>query len=137
MSHRMPDASDDPSRTPALRLAVPLFVMGILHFLVPKPFDSIIPKQLPGSPRTYTYLSGVAELGVAGAVAAPRTRRLGGRFAALLFIAVFPANIQFAVDSIRNPKANRIVTMGALVRLPLQVPMISQALSVSRRAPRS
>jgi len=137
MSDRVSAATDDPSHTSALRLAVPLFVMGILHFLVPKPFDSIIPKQLPGRPRMYTYLSGVAELGVAATVAAPRTRQLGGRLAALLFIAVFPANIQFAVDSIRNPNAKRIVTLAALVRLPLQVPMISQALSVSRRAPRS
>ena len=40
-----------------------LLGMGVLHFVAPKPFDSIIPEELPGSARFYTYASGVAELG--------------------------------------------------------------------------
>ncbi len=88
----------DTSRKPALLMAAALFGMGVLHFVVPKPFDSIVPPKLPGRARTYTYASGVAEIGVASALAVPRTRRLGGRLAAALLIAVFPANIQFAVD---------------------------------------
>ena len=43
---------------------------GVLHFLKPEPFDSIVPAGLPGSARAYTYASGVAELGCA-AVARP------------------------------------------------------------------
>ncbi|MBF6411740.1 DoxX family protein [Nocardia cyriacigeorgica] len=127
----------DTSRRPALLMAAALFGMGVLHFVVPKPFDSIVPPKLPGRARTYTYASGVAEIGVASALAVPRTRRLGGRLAAALFIAVFPANIQFAVDSMGNSKAGWPIKLISVLRLPFQVPMITTALSISRRAPRA
>ena len=107
--------------------------MGILHFVAPKPFDKIVPPQLPGSPRTYTYGSGVAELGVATALAVPRTRRLGGWLAAALFVGVFPANIQMTADVLGNPKASKVFKAGVLARLPLQIPMIVAALRVARR----
>ncbi len=45
-----------------------------MHFLAPRPYDAIIPERLPGPPRAWTYLSGVAELTCAAAVAHPRTR---------------------------------------------------------------
>ncbi|WP_280382300.1 DoxX family protein [Nocardia wallacei] len=111
-----------------------LFGSGVLHFAAPKPFDSIVPRALPGRARTYTYWSGAAELGVATALAIPRTRRLGGRLAALLFIAVFPANVQFTADSLRNPKASLPVKLVSVLRLPLQAPLVTQALRVSRDA---
>lgn len=111
-----------------------LFGMGVLHFAAPKPFDSIVPPQLPGSARAYTYASGVAEIGVAAALAVPRTRRLGGSLAAMLFVAVFPANIQFTVDSLRNPKASTLVRIASVARLPLQIPMIRTALRVRAAA---
>lgn len=62
-------------RRDAAGLAALLATTGVLHLAVPKPFDRIVPRSLPGSPRTWTYLSGVAELAVAAAVAHPRTRR--------------------------------------------------------------
>ncbi|MBF6452077.1 hypothetical protein [Nocardia cyriacigeorgica] len=127
----------DTSRKPALLMAAALFGMGVLHFVVPKPFDSIVPPTLPGRARGYTYASGVAEIGVATALAVPRTRRLGGRLAAALFVAVFPANIQFAVDSMSSSKASWPIKLISVLRLPLQIPMITTALSVSRRAPRT
>ncbi|KOG71449.1 membrane protein, partial [Kitasatospora aureofaciens] len=64
--------------------------MGALHFLAPKPFDAIVPRALPGSPRTWTYASGAAELAVAAAGALPRPPRAGALAAAGLFPAVFP-----------------------------------------------
>ncbi len=108
--------------------------MGVLHFAVPDPFDRIVPRQLPGRARTYTYASGVAELSVGAALALPRTRRLGGRLAALLFLAVFPANVQMTVDWLRNPKVPLLLKIGSLLRLPLQIPLVTQALKVSREA---
>ncbi|MEU1984967.1 hypothetical protein [Nocardia sp. NPDC019395] len=126
----------DPGRTPALRLATLLLGAGVLHFVAPGPFDSIVPAQLPGKARSYTYLSGVAEIGVGTALLIPRTRRLGGLLAALLFIAVFPANIKFTADSVGNPKAPWALKAISVLRLPLQLPMITQALAVSRRTPR-
>ncbi|PPJ24389.1 hypothetical protein C5E45_26695 [Nocardia nova] len=122
------------SQRRAVLMSAALFGMGTLHFVVPKSFDSIVPPALPGRARTYTYASGVAEIGVAAALAAPRTRRLGGRLAVLLFVAVFPANIQFAADSVRNPKAAKATKWASVLRLPFQVPMITQALRISREA---
>ncbi|WP_280255318.1 DoxX family protein [Nocardia wallacei] len=127
--------TDSPARPRRAQLmAAALFGMGTLHFVVPKPFDSIVPPALPGKARTYTYWSGVAEIGVATALAVPRTRRLGGLLAMVLFIAVYPANVQMAVDSVRNPKAPRALKAISLLRLPLQVPMVRQAWKVRREA---
>ncbi len=99
----------------------------MLHFVTPGFFDQIVPAVLP-PPRLWTYASGVAELGVAGAVLAPRTRERGALAAALLFVAVFPANVQHALQA---EGTERTV---ALLRLPLQVPLVLWALSVRRRA---
>lgn len=105
-------------------LAGVLATAGVLHFVKPKPFDSIVPKQLPGSARTWTYVSGVAELGCAAAVAHPRSRRFGGLITAGLFIGVFPANVQMALDYRRKPLSQRAIAYG---RLPLQLPLIAWA----------
>jgi uncharacterized membrane protein len=110
-------------------LAAVLASTGVLHFARPEPFDTIVPRGLPGSPRTWTYLSGAAELAVAAAVAHPRTRALGGLAAAGLFAAVFPANVKMAVDWRHASPARRAVAYG---RLPLQVPLILWGLRVAR-----
>ncbi len=103
-----------------------------MHLLTPRFFDAIVPRSLPGSARAYTYASGVAELGVAGLLATPRTRRTGGMLAAALFIAVFPANIRMAADWCRDPERALPLKAGALLRLPLQVPLVTEALKVAR-----
>ena len=113
----------------ALRLAALLTGVGTLHFLAPKPFDAIIPAELPGSPRAYTYASGVAELTTAGLLATPRTRRLGGAVAAALFLAVFPANVNMVRLWWDKPWPMRLAV---IARLPLQIPLITAALQVSR-----
>ncbi len=128
-------SDESPARRGRLFLLVTLlFGAGTLHFVTPKFFDAIVPPTLPGSARTYTYLSGVAELTVATALAVPRTRRLGGLLAALLFIAVFPANVQFTADSLRNPKAGLPVKLISVLRLPLQVPLVTTAWKIRRAA---
>ena len=103
--------------------------MGTLHFLAPKPFDSIIPEELPGSARFYTYASGVAELGTGALLLAPRTRKLGALAAVALFIGVFPGNVNMVRLWRDKPLPMRI---GAIARLPLQIPMITQALKIYR-----
>lgn len=102
---------------------------GVLHAVRPEPFDSIVPRVLPGSPRTYTYASGVAEIATAALIAVPSTRRLGGLAAAALFLAVFPANVQMAIDwRDASPKKQAI----AFGRLPLQAVLVAQALLIAR-----
>ena len=99
------------------------------HFAVPRPYDAVVPRALPGTPRFWTYASAVAELSVAALVAAPRTRAVGGLAAAALFTAVFPANIKMAYDWRHRAPVPRAI---ALARLPLQAPLIWWALRVSR-----
>lgn len=120
--------ADDRSARALARL---LAGMGTLHFLAPKPFDAIVPRQLPGSPRTWTYASGVAELAVAAAVALPRTRRAGALAAAGLFAAVFPANLKMAHDWRHRPAPLKAV---AYARLPGQLPLIGWALHTAHTA---
>lgn len=109
-------------------MASALAGMGILHFAKPKPFDGLIPPELPGNPRTWTYGSGVAELGVAGLLANPRTRRAGALSAVILFIGVFPGNIHMVRAWKRKPVWPWKVI--AWARLPLQLPMIGAAWSI-------
>lgn len=118
-----------PSPTVLARgLAGLLLGMGTLHFVYPKPFDTIIPAELPGSARFYTYASGVAELAVGGLLAVPRTRGAGGFAAALLFAAVFPGN----VNGVRIYWSKPWMRAASIARLPLQIPMIVAALRVWR-----
>lgn len=116
----------------AAALAGLLAGAGVLHFVAPDFFDAMIPDALPGDPRAWTYASGVAELGVAAAVAVPRTRRLGGYAAAALFVAVFPANVWMAIDWSDRSLAERAI---AYARLPLQIPLIWWAVKVARTDP--
>ncbi|MGH3813955.1 MAG: DoxX family protein, partial [Pseudonocardiaceae bacterium] len=117
--------------TAAAGLVALLTSTGILHFAVPAQFDAIVPEQLPCTARTWTHLSGAAELVVAALIAAPRTRRLGGLLAALLFVAVFPANVKMAIDWSDRPDWMRALVYA---RLPLQIPLVLWALLIYRRA---
>ena len=130
----MVSTTDEATRsidTSARAMAVALAGMGIAHFAAPRPFDSIVPPTLPFglTPRRATYLSGVAELTTAALLAVPRTRRLGGASATVLFAAVFPANVYMAQQWSAKPLPLRL---GAYARLPLQLPMIATAVRIAR-----
>jgi uncharacterized membrane protein len=107
--------------------------MGVLHFVAPKPFDTIVPAELPGNARFYTHASGVAEVATGALLLVPRTRRLGAAAAVALFLAVYPANINTIRVFWSKGWPARIAT---IARLPLQFPKITQALKVYRNAPR-
>lgn len=115
--------------SPAAGLAVLLTGAGISHFAVPASYDAIVPERLPGAARTWTHLSGTAELGIAALIATPRTRRLGGLLAAVLFVCVFPANVKMAMDWSSRPLWMRAL---AYARLPLQIPLVRWAVLVYR-----
>lgn len=124
-------AEREAARTAAYRVAAMLLGVGTLHFVAPKPFDDIVPAELPGSARFYTYASGVAEMAV-GALIVPRsTRRLAALAAAVLFVGVFPANVNMCRLWWGKPWPMRIA---ALARLPLQIPMITTALKIRRNS---
>ncbi|HEY3669510.1 MAG TPA: hypothetical protein VGN51_01135 [Acidimicrobiia bacterium] len=117
----------------ALALAAVLFGAGVAHFVAPDGFDAIVPHVLPGSERFWTTLSGVVELALAVGMVWPRTRRRAATLAAVFFVVVFPANIKDAVDA--STRAATEFTL-ALLRLPLQIPLIWWAWHVRTRAER-
>ncbi|HKP44127.1 DoxX family protein [Mycobacterium sp.] len=119
------------SPTIAYRLAALLLGSGVAHFVIPKPYDTIVPVELPGSQRFYTYASGVAELASGALLLSARTRRLGALSAVAVFIGVFPANINLVRLWRDKPLFMRL---GAIARLPLQIPMITSALKVYRNS---
>lgn len=110
-------------------LAGMLLGIGVLHFLVPKPFDEIIPEEIPADPRTLTYASGVAEVAIGAGLLIPRCRRAAAAAAAALFIAVFPANLNMVRLWWNKPLIYKIIAIG---RLPLQFPMIAAAIKVAK-----
>jgi uncharacterized membrane protein len=121
------------STAPTAVLAGGLMTMGVLHGVAPQPFDTIVPPWLPGTARFWTCASGVAELAVGAAVAASRTRRLGALAAAALFVAVFPANLQQTVTAFRSERTSRAYRAATVARLPMQVPLVVQAIRIARR----
>ena len=103
-----------------------------MHFLKPDWFDPIVPRALPGPARAYTVGSAVVELALAAALARSSTRRAAGYAAAVFFVAVFPANVQMALDGgmpgTRDPGRSAL----AWVRLPFQIPLVWWAVQVGR-----
>jgi uncharacterized membrane protein len=122
---------------PRLRTASPYLLAAFLagagatHFTSPRFYDRMVPRELPGPARGWTWGSGVAEVALAATVAHPRTRRRGALAAAALFVGVFPANLQMARDA--DTAGEQLVTYA---RLPLQVPLVVWALRVRRDARR-
>ena len=117
------------SERSSLLLAGLLATAGVAHLASPKQFDATIPRALPGSPRTWTYASGVVELALAAGIAAPRTRRTAALAAAGFFVGVFPANVKMALDWRDRPTPQKAAAYG---RLPLQVPLVLWARSVAK-----
>jgi len=110
-------------RAPDL-LAAAFTTSGVVHLVRPQAFAPIMPRAIPEEHHTaLIYASGVVEL-VCAAGLARRTRWAPAASVALL-AAVFPANVQMALDagSGRNPGPtdNPALAWG---RLPLQIPMV-------------
>ena len=107
-----------------------LLGMGTLHFVAPKPFDSIIPPNCRAARGSTPTPRGSRSWSPA-ACSGPRTRKLGALAAVALFLAVFPANVNMVRLWRDKPLPMRI---GAIARLPLQIPMITQALKIYRNS---
>jgi uncharacterized membrane protein len=112
-------------------LTVFMVAAGINHFASPEPYVGMVPPQLP-APWALVYVSGVAEiLGGLGLIL-PATRRLAAWGLIALLIAVFPANLNMAMNHL--PLGARHVPAWALwARLPLQLVFIWWASLFARR----
>jgi uncharacterized membrane protein len=102
-----------------------LIFAGIMHFVIPRVYESIVPDYLPGR-RALVYASGVAEIAGGAGVLHPRTRRVGSWWSVGTLIAVFPANVHMAVHPDRYPgiPGGRA---SLIARLPLQALLIAWA----------
>ncbi|MCF0052809.1 DoxX family protein [Dyadobacter sp. LJ53] len=93
---------------------------GIMHLLRPKGFMQIMPKYLPWH-YELVLLSGICEILFALLLLFPATRATGAWLIVILLIAVFPANIQMAIDFYQKHNPYLWLT---LLRLPLQLILI-------------
>ncbi len=105
---------------------------GINHFVNPAPYVAMMPDALPAH-LALVYVSGVAEiLGGLGLIL-PATRRLAAWGLIALLVAIFPANLNMALNHL--PLGDRVVPSWALwARLPLQLVLIAWAYSFTRPA---
>jgi len=123
----------------ALRARAPLGLAGVfvatgaLHFVRPAFFDGLMPRVLPSRlHRPLIYGSGVVELACAYGLV--RRARWAGPASTALLLAVWPANLQMALDAGtgRHPGGmdSPLVAWG---RMPLQLPMLWAAREVTRQ----
>lgn len=114
------------------RAAGPTFVVaGLLHFAIPKTYESIMPDYLPAH-RELVYASGVAEaVGGAGLLSSnPKVRKWSAYWLVATLVAVFPANLHMAL----NPERYKDIPQAALwARLPLQLAFVRWVLAAARR----
>jgi len=117
-------------------LTVVMVVAGANHFINPPPYLGMMPVELPLSTHLpLVYISGVLEiLGGLGLIL-PATRRFSAYGLIALFLAVFPANINMALNDLPLGE-DRVPSWALWARLPLQALFILWAYAVARRAPR-
>lgn len=81
------------------KLFGPFFVFaGVMHFVKPHWYERIIPSWLPRH-RELVYASGAAEIVGGLATMHPATRRFGSLWSIATLVAVFPANVQMAINA--------------------------------------
>jgi uncharacterized membrane protein len=113
------------------RLFGPFFILaGILHFVIPETYESIVPRYLPAR-RALVYASGVSEVLGGLGVLSRRTRRLASWLNVATLIGVSPANVDMAI----HPERWAQVPGGQpalIARLPLQLLLIAWARAAGR-----
>ncbi|WP_445664157.1 DoxX family protein [Fodinibius sp. AD559] len=104
-------------------LAALFLLTGILHFVKPKVFASIMPDYIPYH-LSMVYISGAAEILGGLAILFEKTQLWAGWGLILLLIAVFPANINMTVESVQKSGYTSLYSMVTVARLPLQFLLI-------------
>lgn len=102
-------------------LAIAFVIAGANHFRSPEVYLSMMPPWLPAH-GWLNWISGAAEIAGGIGVLIPRTRRAAGIGLILLLIAVFPANIQIALNGWPGMDIPRWVLFA---RLPFQLLFIA------------
>jgi len=116
-----------------------------MHFARPDFFESIVPDWFPDK-RLANHASGVAEIVLGLGLLSPRTRRASALGLIALLAAVFPANIDMAVNDVEVKPVDGKMTRSAgtaegpgrvvnWVRLPLQFPIAVALWRIAGQAP--
>lgn len=92
-------------------------VAGIMHFVIPRQYEAIVPAALGRWRKEIVVASGVAEIAGGALILGEQTRRAGRWWSLAMLAAVYPANIEMAVRPERYPK---IPPAALWARLPLQ-----------------
>jgi uncharacterized membrane protein len=104
-------------------LAALFLITGILHFVKPEFFTNIMPDYIPHH-LVMVYISGAAEIMGGLGILFEKTQMWAGWGLILLLVAVFPANINMAVESIQKSGYSSLFSMATIARLPLQFVLI-------------
>ena len=107
--------------------------VGSVHFLAPDVVEAAVPLWVPGK-RAVVYASGALE--VLCGLGLIRRRPWAGPASAAVLLAIWPANIQMALDAGTGRHAglfDNAVLMWA--RVPAQIPMIWVAWRATRASP--
>lgn len=105
-------------------LAALFSLSGVVHFVRPEVFTPLIPSWLP-EPTAVVYVSGAAELICAYGLIT--RRRWAGPASAALLLAVWPGNLQMALDATSENGLDSPQAVIAWLRMPLQIPLIWMA----------
>lgn len=87
----------EPAAVLRFLLAILYSVAGALHIMLPTPFLGITPQWVPW-PQTVILLTGLCEIAGAIGLFIPQFRKAAGLGLALYAVAVFPANINHALQ---------------------------------------
>ncbi len=113
-------------------LAGPFFIFaGVMHFVIPKVYTRIVPRSLPAR-EALVYASGVAEIAGGIGLISRRCRRAAGWWLIATLVAVFPANVNMALNAEEFPQVPGGAT-ALWARLPFQGAFIAWVLSAMHR----
>jgi uncharacterized membrane protein len=112
-------------------VAIAMVSVGVLHFTDPEPFVRIVPAFLPAK-LELVWLSGAAEILLGVGLLPTLTRRWASLGLVALFIAVFPANINMAINEVQLNPESPIPVWAMWARLPFQLLFIAAALFVGK-----
>lgn len=111
-----------------------MIAIGVTHFVSPDPFVRIVPDVLPFK-TILVFLSGGFEIILGLGLLWPRTRQYSSWGLILLYLAVFPANVNMAINEIQLEPGGDISAWAMWARLPLQAIIIVLVWWLGRPAP--
>jgi uncharacterized membrane protein len=123
---------DEPRYKQVARLVLAIFMtlMGVAHFLHGPEFAAMVPRWLP-APDALVLVSGLCEVAGGVGLLLPPVQRVAALGLVLLYLAVFPANVNMAVHHL-SPRGLHVSNALLWARLPLQLPLIAWAWWLSR-----